>query len=172
MWPDAKFAALGAFMFLRSVKLRFCASSWIPVVRFISPAIVSPETIDIELPNETYRRGCMVIAKIIQNMANNIFFGKEVHMTVLNDFLGEHIADVTRYLSSINVGGSLYIKSPLIALATTEWGSWGGRLARYHNGWHWYHRSASIFRQTCGQDWERVAQHFTNFRRRCLRYQW
>ncbi|THV03328.1 hypothetical protein K435DRAFT_835905 [Dendrothele bispora CBS 962.96] len=85
-WPDAKFAALGAFVFLR----------------FISPAVVTPETIDLESPNDSLRRGLTLIAKIIQNLANNIFFGKEAHMMVLNDFLRDHIAHVTRYLSELN----------------------------------------------------------------------
>ncbi|KAF5371189.1 hypothetical protein D9758_004214 [Tetrapyrgos nigripes] len=85
-WPDAKFAALGAFVFLR----------------FISPAVVAPETIDLESPNDSLRRGLTLIAKIIQNLANNIFFGKEAHMMVLNDFLRDHIAHVTRFLSELN----------------------------------------------------------------------
>uniref|UniRef100_A0A0W0FVQ0 Ras-GAP domain-containing protein n=1 Tax=Moniliophthora roreri TaxID=221103 RepID=A0A0W0FVQ0_MONRR len=85
-WPEAKFAALGAFVFLR----------------FISPAIVAPETIDMDPPNESLRRGLMLIAKIIQNLANNIFFGKEAHMIALNDFLRGHITHVTRYLSELN----------------------------------------------------------------------
>ncbi|KAG6854444.1 hypothetical protein C0991_006523 [Blastosporella zonata] len=87
-WPDAKYAATGAFMFLR----------------FISPAVVAPETIDIELPKEAsigMRRGLMVITKIIQNLANNIFFGKEAHMVVLNQFLKANIATVTRFLGEI-----------------------------------------------------------------------
>ena len=45
----------------------------------------------------------MNIAKIVQNLANNIFFGKEVHMTSLNDFLSANIVAITRYLSEINV---------------------------------------------------------------------
>ncbi|KAF9266130.1 hypothetical protein L218DRAFT_1016740 [Marasmius fiardii PR-910] len=85
-WPEAKFAALGAFVFLR----------------FISPAVVAPETIDLDSPNDPLRRGLMLIAKIIQNLANNIFFGKEAHMIGLNDFLREHITHVTRYLSELN----------------------------------------------------------------------
>ncbi|KAJ3987640.1 hypothetical protein F5890DRAFT_1563214 [Lentinula detonsa] len=85
-WPDAKFAALGAFVFLR----------------FISPAVVAPETIDLNPPGDALRRGLTLIAKIIQNLANNIFFGKEAHMMVLNDFLRDHIAHVTRYLSELN----------------------------------------------------------------------
>ncbi|KAG6919754.1 hypothetical protein DXG01_001588 [Tephrocybe rancida] len=87
-WPEAKYAATGAFMFLR----------------FISPAVVAPETIDIELPKESsagMRRGLMVITKIIQNLANNIFFGKEAHMVVLNQFLKANIATVTRFLGEI-----------------------------------------------------------------------
>ncbi|CCM02314.1 uncharacterized protein FIBRA_04405 [Fibroporia radiculosa] len=88
VWPEAKFAAVGAFMFLR----------------FISPAIVAPETIDIEVPKDdiTIRRGLMLVAKIIQNLANNIFFGKEAHMTPLNDFLKANIVNVTRFLSELN----------------------------------------------------------------------
>ncbi|KAJ7265356.1 hypothetical protein B0H12DRAFT_1201035 [Mycena haematopus] len=93
VWPEAKFSAMGAFIFLR----------------FISPAIVAPETIDIELPKESskeeqliIRRGLMVIAKIIQNLANNLFFGKEKHMVPLNTFLQANIASVTRFLSELN----------------------------------------------------------------------
>ncbi|KAF8645481.1 hypothetical protein AX16_007766 [Volvariella volvacea WC 439] len=89
IWPDSKFAAMGAFIFLR----------------FISPAIVAPEIVDIELPKNDaplLRRGLKVIAKIIQNLANNIFFGKEAHMTVLNKFLQENITNVTRFLSEIH----------------------------------------------------------------------
>ncbi|KAG7097519.1 hypothetical protein E1B28_004862 [Marasmius oreades] len=85
-WPEAKFAALGAFVFLR----------------FISPAVVAPEIIDLDPPSDSLRRGLMLIAKIIQNLANNIFFGKEAHMIGLNDFLREHITHVTRYLSELN----------------------------------------------------------------------
>ncbi|KAF8165773.1 hypothetical protein B0H34DRAFT_794124 [Crassisporium funariophilum] len=81
VWPEAKYAAMGAFIFLR----------------FISPAVVSPDTIDIEIPKGdnflVLRRGLMVIAKIIQNLANNIFFGKEAHMTILNKFLEGNIAN-------------------------------------------------------------------------------
>ncbi|TBU46391.1 hypothetical protein BD309DRAFT_622853 [Dichomitus squalens] len=88
VWPEAKFAALGAFIFLR----------------FISPAIVTPETVDVAIPNNdpTIRRGLMVIAKIIQNLANNILFGKEAHMVILNDFLKDNIVTVTKFLSEIN----------------------------------------------------------------------
>jgi neurofibromin 1 len=73
--------------------------------RFISPAVVAPEIVDVDVPKEDnfIRRGLMIIAKIIQNLANNIFFGKEQHMMALNPFLGENIVNVTRYLSELNV---------------------------------------------------------------------
>jgi hypothetical protein len=76
------------------------------VESFISPAVVSPEIIDIEIPKENYMvlsRGLKVIAKIIQNLANNIFFGKEAHMTVFNNFLEDNITNVTRFLSEMHV---------------------------------------------------------------------
>ena len=81
------------------------------VQSFISPAVVSPDTIDIEIPKENFmvlRRGLMVIAKIIQNLANNIFFGKEAHMTILNKFLEGNIANVTGFLSEMHVGSWLF----------------------------------------------------------------
>ena len=81
------------------------------VQSFISPAVVSPDTIDIEIPKENnmvLRRGLMVIAKIIQNLANNIFFGKEAHMTILNKFLESNIANITRFLSEMHVRSSLF----------------------------------------------------------------
>ncbi|THH31919.1 hypothetical protein EUX98_g2275 [Antrodiella citrinella] len=87
VWPHSKFAALGAFIFLR----------------FISPAIVSPSDIDLETPDDpVIRRGLMTIAKIIQNLANNVFFGKEAYMTPLNDFLQDNITNVTRFLTEVN----------------------------------------------------------------------
>jgi hypothetical protein len=76
------------------------------VQSFISPAVVTPETIDIEIPKENYmvlHRGLMVIAKIIQNLANNKFFGKEPHMMVFNKFLEDNAPNVTRFLSEMHV---------------------------------------------------------------------
>lgn len=54
-------------------------------------------------------RGLMVITKIIQNLANNIFF-KEVHMMILNKFLENNIANMTRFLSEMHVCISLFCR--------------------------------------------------------------
>jgi hypothetical protein len=81
-----------------------------PDFRFITPAVVSPEIVDIEVPKDdgnVIRRGLMVIAKVFQNLANNIFFGKEAHMVSMNKFLEDNILVVTRFLTSLNVGTSL-----------------------------------------------------------------
>lgn len=105
IWPDSKFVSLGAFIFLR----------------FISPVIVTPELVDLVVPKRdsvTIRRGLMVIAKVIQNLANNIFFGKEIHMTVLNDFLKSNIANVTRFLSALHVRISHSFHKDLLIIVT------------------------------------------------------
>ncbi|KAF8592239.1 hypothetical protein K439DRAFT_1626245 [Ramaria rubella] len=90
VWPESRYAAVGAFIFLR----------------FIVPAIVAPESVDIEMPRtepraSTMRRGLLLVAKIIQNLANNILFGKEAHMMMLNPFLEAHILPVTRFHNDI-----------------------------------------------------------------------
>ncbi|KXN87068.1 Neurofibromin [Leucoagaricus sp. SymC.cos] len=107
IWPMAKFLVMGAFIFLR----------------FITPAIVSPEMVDIKLPIENgmmIHQGLMLIGKILQNLVNNIFFGKEVHMTPLNRFLEGQIANVTQFLSEIH-------KSPPSAFESND--PWQGMIS-------------------------------------------
>lgn len=89
-FPDAKYTAVGAFIFLR----------------FFCPAIVAPEAeglLDAPPPKEL-RRGLLLIAKVIQNLANNVLFGtKEPYMFPLNRFLVENISVVTGFLRTISV---------------------------------------------------------------------
>ena len=60
---------------------------------------------DIELPEDStaIRRGLLVITKIIQNLANNVRFGKEAHMVCFNGFLSENIVRVMKVLQEVNV---------------------------------------------------------------------
>ena len=51
----------------------------------------------------TTRRGLLHITKIIQNLANNVRFGKEAHMVPFNDFLEGHIVPVMRFLTELSV---------------------------------------------------------------------
>lgn len=77
-FPESIFTSIGGFIFLR----------------YFNPAIVSPETIDLDLPatsaSETrdFRRGLVMITKVLQALANNVRFGaKEPGLKKLNDFM-------------------------------------------------------------------------------------
>jgi len=89
-FPDSRHSAVGSLIFLR----------------FFCPAIVNPESIDLDVPPEVreVRRALLLITKVIQNLANNVVFGnKEPHMKVLNSFLGDNIRQVTKFLSDVAV---------------------------------------------------------------------
>lgn len=89
-FPDAKYTAVGAFIFLR----------------FFCPAIVAPEAEGLVStpPTKEMRRGLLLIAKVIQNLANNVLFGiKEPYMYPLNGFLAQNIYKVTTFLREISV---------------------------------------------------------------------
>lgn len=89
-FPEAKYTAVGAFIFLR----------------FFCPAIVAPEAEGLvsQAPSKEMRRGLLLIAKVIQNLANNVLFGaKEPYMYPLNDFLTQNIYKVTTFLREISV---------------------------------------------------------------------
>lgn len=89
-FPDAKYTAVGAFIFLR----------------FFCPAIVAPDVEGLVStpPTKEMRRGLLLIAKVIQNLANNVLFGvKEPYMFPLNDFLVQNVFDITGFLREISV---------------------------------------------------------------------
>jgi neurofibromin 1 len=89
-FPDAKYTAVGAFVFLR----------------FFCPAIVAPDVEGLvsSAPSKEMRRGLLLIAKVIQNLANNVLFGaKEPYMFPLNHFLTQNIYRVTTFLREISV---------------------------------------------------------------------
>ncbi|KAF8270977.1 hypothetical protein EI94DRAFT_1797570 [Lactarius quietus] len=70
-----------------------------------SSSFVSPSEIDIEIPQDNpvvLRQGLMMIAKIIQTLANNVLFGREVHMSILNPFLESKIMEVLTFLSQLS----------------------------------------------------------------------
>ncbi|GKT86824.1 neurofibromin [Colletotrichum tofieldiae] len=90
-FQEAKYTAVGAFVFLR----------------FFCPAIVAPEVEGLvtATPSKEMRRGLLLIAKVIQNLANNVLFGaKEPYMFPLNDFLTQNIYRVTTFLQSFDFG--------------------------------------------------------------------
>ncbi|KAI1382753.1 GTPase [Hypoxylon trugodes] len=108
-FQEAKYTAVGAFIFLR----------------FFCPAIVAPEAenlVDVA-PSKEMRRGLLLIAKVIQNLANNVLFGaKEPYMYPLNDFLTQNIYRVTTFLREISVPPTK-LDTPPTDSETFEFGS-------------------------------------------------
>jgi len=89
-FPESIFTAVGGFIFLR----------------FINPAIVSPETVDLDLPNDNrdIRRSLVLVTKVLQALANNVRFGaKEPGMRQLNGWMDINIFTMTRFLQAISI---------------------------------------------------------------------
>jgi len=89
-FPNSSYQGRGGFIFLR----------------VISPAIVAPQTIDVQIPGagRDIRRGLLLISKIIQTMVTSSVFPahKEPFMTPLNDFLKRNTRTVTSFLDAIS----------------------------------------------------------------------
>ncbi|KAL7276775.1 Ras GTPase activating protein ira2 [Rhizina undulata] len=107
-FPEAKFTAVGAFIFLR----------------FFCPAIVAPDSEGLvsSIPKKEMRRGLLLVAKIVQNLANNVLFGaKEPYMIPLNDFLTQNIYQVTAFLREIS--NPPKTPEPIVAQESFDFGS-------------------------------------------------
>ncbi|XP_045482705.1 neurofibromin [Harmonia axyridis] len=72
-------------------------------LRFINPAIVSPQEMGIvmkQVPTPV-KRGLMLMSKILQNIANHVEFSKEQHMLPFNYFLRAHFEIGRRFFIQI-----------------------------------------------------------------------
>ncbi|KAK9889237.1 hypothetical protein WA026_004512 [Henosepilachna vigintioctopunctata] len=72
-------------------------------LRFINPAIVSPQEMGIvmkQVPTPV-KRGLMLMSKILQNIANHVEFSKEQHMLPFNNFLKAHFEIGRRFFIQI-----------------------------------------------------------------------
>ncbi|GAB0093775.1 neurofibromin [Sergentomyia squamirostris] len=72
-------------------------------LRFINPAIVSPQELGIvgkQVPSSV-KRGLMLMSKILQNIANHVEFSKEQHMLCFNDFVRAHFEAGRRFFIQI-----------------------------------------------------------------------
>ncbi|XP_046658740.1 neurofibromin-like isoform X2 [Homalodisca vitripennis] len=72
-------------------------------LRFINPAIVSPQEMGIvgKVVPQPVKRGLMLMSKILQNIANHVEFSKEQHMIPFNDFLRAHFEVGRRFFIQI-----------------------------------------------------------------------
>lgn len=89
-FPNSRYQGVGGFIFLR----------------FINPAVVAPQMIDIHVTGsgKELRRGLLLISKILQTLASNTLFPqhKEPFMTGLNDFLKKNVWKVTTFLDQVS----------------------------------------------------------------------
>ena len=74
-FPEARVSCVGGYIFLR----------------FICPALLAPKARGVTQtdPPPKTQRALLLIGKVLQNLANNVQFKKEVHMLPLNSFLTE-----------------------------------------------------------------------------------
>lgn len=72
-------------------------------LRFINPAIVSPQEMGIVQQSvpAAGKRGLMLLSKILQNIANHVEFSKEQHMVVFNDFIRGEFEGARRFFIQI-----------------------------------------------------------------------
>ncbi|KAM0792957.1 hypothetical protein ACM66B_002715 [Microbotryomycetes sp. NB124-2] len=92
-FPESVFTSIGGFLFLR----------------FINPAIISPETIDIALPlNEAsearhVRKNLVMISKVLQSLSNNVRFGlKDPSLRKLNAFMDVQVFTMANFLQRVS----------------------------------------------------------------------
>ncbi|KAI3653038.1 hypothetical protein MP228_002463 [Amoeboaphelidium protococcarum] len=85
-------------------KFKMVAISGFMFLRFICPAIVTPETSGIvKSPlNSKQRRSLVLISKVLQNLANGVRFGsKEAYMTPANSFLVDNEPQLYKFCHQI-----------------------------------------------------------------------
>ena len=88
-FPSARLKAIGAFMFLR----------------FMQPSIFSPEGFGVldSPPPAAARRALILVAKVLQNLANGVKFGnKEAFMADMNAFVMANVEELFYFLDEIS----------------------------------------------------------------------
>merc|ERR1711916_224717 len=74
------------------------------ILRFMCPAITAPEAYGIlrEPPSVNARRHLVLIAKVLQNLANGVLFGKkERFMEQTNDFIKTNLPEIRAFFDEV-----------------------------------------------------------------------
>ena len=72
-------------------------------LRYINPVLISPHIyglVDME-PTPKMKRGLTLMCKIMQNLANQLLFAKELHMKHFNEFLRANFDSASDFVSDI-----------------------------------------------------------------------
>jgi len=87
-FPESELTSIGGFFFLR----------------FLCPAIVSPEAFGVvdEINDPECRRALTLVAKVLQNLANDVQHFKEDFMEPLNGFLTRNSSRMTSFYEEIS----------------------------------------------------------------------
>eukprot|EP01089_Gocevia_fonbrunei_P009153 TRINITY_DN21138_c0_g1_i1.p1 TRINITY_DN21138_c0_g1~~TRINITY_DN21138_c0_g1_i1.p1 ORF type:complete len:153 (-),score=19.16 TRINITY_DN21138_c0_g1_i1:88-546(-) len=69
-------------------------------LRFICPAVIDPVGFGIvsEPPTSNMQRGCIIVSKVLQNIANGVDFEKEEYMKGFNDFIAKQNPVVLEFM--------------------------------------------------------------------------
>jgi len=95
-YPAAKYTAVGGFLFLR----------------YWCPAVTTPESYGLvaKPPQDISRRTLVLVAKVLQNLANGVMFGgKEEFMTPMNKFIEGNTESIKDYFENMSVVRSLQL---------------------------------------------------------------
>ena len=136
------------FHIAKTVQEKYPESVFMSFLWFINPAIVPPEVIDLDLPNDTreIRRSLVMITKFLQTLLNNIRFSARNPTTkLLNPFMAKNIYPMTRFLKDISVSplymhiGTFFVLFCEVPLVTVFLGGYCSRLTstgRQKNRWN------------------------------------
>ena len=99
------------------------------ILRFIGPALAAPEVAGLLtelLPKDPRHRGMRLIAKVVQNVANQVLFGsKELFLVPLNAMMEGYIVQIEGFLNRVAVGSVAApssVDSPMISAASSDVG--------------------------------------------------
>lgn len=87
-WPEHRLKAVGSFLFLR----------------FFAPAVVAPNSLGLVAiePNDKAQRMLTLVAKTLQNCANDVEFGKkEPYMIKMNEFIRSNREIVSQFFIDV-----------------------------------------------------------------------
>jgi len=99
VFPNSQLKAVGAFVFLR----------------FLCPSLIAPESFGLlkEPPSKEARRALTLIAKVLQNLANNVTFKKEAYMLDLNSFVEQNQAKMLNFYKDLSTITDDVVKSKM-----------------------------------------------------------